>query len=126
MCYQKSDAAMGWDLSFAMGSMACMSLQDPTTGYAVSGPAPTPQLERLMARDSSSREAAQARVGAQMPVAQKAQMADIIIDNNAGRQQLQGRVSGAGTGLQQPREALQASAHASARSAAPASSDVLP
>lgn len=79
-----------------------------------------------MARDGSSREAAQARVGAQMPVAQKAQMADIIIDNNAGRQQLQGRVSGAGTGLQRPCKALQASAHASARSAAPASSDVLP
>ncbi len=51
------------------------------------------QLERLMARDGSGQEAAQARIAAQMPVAKKAQLADIVIDNNGGVAQLEGRAS---------------------------------
>jgi hypothetical protein len=47
-----------------------------------------------MQRDGSSREAAQARVSAQMPVASKAEMADIVIDNNGAQQGLEGRVGG--------------------------------
>jgi dephospho-CoA kinase len=55
------------------------------------------QLGRLMQRDGSSAEAAQARVSAQMPVARKAEMADIIIDNNGDERQLEGRVRVRGT-----------------------------
>ncbi|ARI76832.1 dephospho-CoA kinase [Halobacillus mangrovi] len=40
------------------------------------------QLERLMERDRSSREDAEQRIKAQIPVQQKAEMADAVIDNN--------------------------------------------
>ncbi|MGI8316824.1 dephospho-CoA kinase [Halobacillus mangrovi] len=40
------------------------------------------QLERLMERDRSSREDAEQRIKAQIPVKQKAAMADAVIDNN--------------------------------------------
>ena len=39
------------------------------------------QLERLMARDGITREAAQARIDAQLPLAQKVAVADYVIDN---------------------------------------------
>lgn len=42
------------------------------------------QLQRLMRRDSSTREHAQQRIDAQMPLAAKIARADVLIDNNAG------------------------------------------
>ncbi|WP_053367361.1 dephospho-CoA kinase [Bacillus sp. FJAT-27245] len=40
------------------------------------------QLSRLMARNSFSKEEAEARIGSQMPLSEKAAMADAVIDNN--------------------------------------------
>ncbi|WP_028783423.1 dephospho-CoA kinase [Thalassobacillus devorans] len=40
------------------------------------------QLERLMERDGSTKEEAIQRINAQLPVQQKAEMADEVIDNN--------------------------------------------
>ncbi len=46
------------------------------------------QVERLMNRDQSSRQDAEARIRAQMPVEEKAARADILIDNNGTLEQL--------------------------------------
>ena len=40
------------------------------------------QLERVMARDGSSRESALARIRAQLPMAEKVRVADYVIDND--------------------------------------------
>ncbi|WP_409270883.1 dephospho-CoA kinase [Neobacillus sp. SCS-31] len=40
------------------------------------------QLSRLMARNSFSKEEAEARIRSQMPLSEKADMADAVIDNN--------------------------------------------
>ncbi len=42
---------------------------------------PELQLQRLMARDGLSREEAQARIDAQLPLAEKVMRADFVIDN---------------------------------------------
>ena len=42
---------------------------------------PASQLERIMSRDGLSRDAAQARIDAQMPVGEKRAMADVVIEN---------------------------------------------
>ena len=49
---------------------------------------PETQLTRVMARDGLSREAALARVAAQMPMAEKVSLADIVIENDGGLQEL--------------------------------------
>jgi dephospho-CoA kinase len=41
----------------------------------------TQQLQRLMARDSLSKEAAQARIACQWPLARKRTLATVVIDN---------------------------------------------
>jgi dephospho-CoA kinase len=43
------------------------------------------QLERLMARDWLTEAAARARIGSQMPIADKARRAHYVIDNSGGR-----------------------------------------
>lgn len=43
---------------------------------------PEAQLSRLMARDGLDRPAAQARLAAQLPVAEKAARADVVVDNS--------------------------------------------
>jgi dephospho-CoA kinase len=42
------------------------------------------QIERILARDRGSRESALSRIRAQLPVAEKARVADHIVDNNDG------------------------------------------
>ena len=42
---------------------------------------PAVQIERTMARDDCSREEAQRRVDAQLPIDEKREMADHVIDN---------------------------------------------
>ncbi|WEE37177.1 dephospho-CoA kinase [Lactiplantibacillus paraplantarum] len=44
---------------------------------------PTVVLQRLMARNHLSQQAAQARIDSQMPLAQKVAQADVVIDNGA-------------------------------------------
>lgn len=50
------------------------------------------QLQRLMKRDSSSREDASARLNAQLPIAEKIQYADIVLDNSGSPQDLERQV----------------------------------
>ncbi|KAG2138518.1 dephospho-CoA kinase-domain-containing protein, partial [Suillus clintonianus] len=50
------------------------------------------QLQRLMARDNSSREDASARLNSQLPIAQKVQYADIVVDNSGTLQDLEEQV----------------------------------
>ena len=47
------------------------------------------QLHRLMARDKSSREDASSRLRAQMPITDKLDYADIVIDNSGPIQELE-------------------------------------
>ncbi|KAH9843142.1 dephospho-CoA kinase-domain-containing protein [Rhodofomes roseus] len=53
---------------------------------------PEIQLQRLMARDSSSREAAMGRLNAQLPIGEKVDYADIVVDNSGSLQDLQGQI----------------------------------
>ncbi|KAI0035049.1 CoaE-domain-containing protein, partial [Vararia minispora EC-137] len=52
------------------------------------------QMQRLQQRDGSPREAAQARIQAQMPIADKLEYADAVIDNSGGRSELETQVDG--------------------------------
>ncbi|HIK08905.1 MAG TPA: dephospho-CoA kinase [Oscillatoriaceae cyanobacterium M33_DOE_052] len=47
-----------------------------------------PQLQRLMARDKLTLDQAQARIHSQMPLAEKAAQADIILDNSSTKEYL--------------------------------------
>jgi hypothetical protein len=58
------------------------------------------QLARLMKRDGCSRAAAEARVGAQMPLSKKTALADIVISNEGSLQDLQQQVGVAGAAVQ--------------------------
>lgn len=55
--------------------------------------APQVQLERLMGRDNLSLEQAQARINAQLPLADKVAVADYIIDNSGDKAQTLEKVS---------------------------------
>ncbi|MGH7390934.1 MAG: dephospho-CoA kinase [Candidatus Rokuibacteriota bacterium] len=50
------------------------------------------QVARLMARDGVSREEALGRIGSQMPVAEKAKLADHVIDNSGDRAETEAQV----------------------------------
>lgn len=50
------------------------------------------QLQRLMTRDNSSREDASARLNSQLPIAQKVEYADIVLDNSGTVQDLEQQV----------------------------------
>lgn len=54
---------------------------------------PTVQLQRLMLRDGSSAGDAQARIDAQLPLAQKEALAQVVLHNDGDRQALQEQVS---------------------------------
>ncbi|EMD38153.1 hypothetical protein CERSUDRAFT_113304 [Gelatoporia subvermispora B] len=60
---------------------------------------PEIQLQRLMKRDRSSRQDASARLTAQLPIAEKVQYGDIVIDNSGTLQDLESQVSGLVTKL---------------------------
>lgn len=51
------------------------------------------QLERLMARDHLSREAALSRIASQMPMEEKKRLGRIVIDNRGSREELETQVS---------------------------------
>ena len=57
-----------------------------------SSPMPEVQLARLMARDGSTEAEARARIASQMPVADKAQLADYVIDNSGPRAETERQV----------------------------------
>ncbi|TEB18575.1 CoaE-domain-containing protein [Coprinellus micaceus] len=50
------------------------------------------QLQRLMARDNSSREDALSRLRSQMPIADKVAYADIVIDNSGTKHELETQI----------------------------------
>lgn len=51
------------------------------------------QIQRLMKRNGYSRNEAEQRINAQMPLAKKKQLADILIDNNGNREELKRQVA---------------------------------
>ncbi|KAH9945779.1 CoaE-domain-containing protein [Epithele typhae] len=53
---------------------------------------PEIQLQRLMKRDGSAREDATARLNAQLPIAEKVQYADVVIDNSGTPKELEQQV----------------------------------
>ncbi|MFD1441938.1 dephospho-CoA kinase [Lacticaseibacillus hegangensis] len=58
--------------------------EDSFDGVAVVTLPPNMQLERLMARDGLTQAQAQARIQAQLPLSEKIQRADFLIDNSQG------------------------------------------
>ncbi|KAJ7130805.1 CoaE-domain-containing protein [Mycena crocata] len=50
------------------------------------------QLERLMKRDNSSREDASSRLNSQLPIAEKVQYADHVVDNSGSLEELEAHV----------------------------------
>ncbi|KAH9900964.1 CoaE-domain-containing protein [Cubamyces lactineus] len=50
------------------------------------------QLQRLMKRDNSTREEASSRLNAQLPISEKVQYADLVIDNSGSLQDLERQV----------------------------------
>ena len=52
------------------------------------------QLQRLMNRDSLSREHALSRLGSQLPISEKVTYADIVIDNSGTKSELANHVEG--------------------------------
>jgi dephospho-CoA kinase len=52
----------------------------------------TQQLQRLMARDGLGEADARARIAAQWPLARKPQLADVVLNNRGGPEQLAARV----------------------------------
>ncbi|KAG1731946.1 dephospho-CoA kinase-domain-containing protein [Suillus lakei] len=50
------------------------------------------QLQRLMKRDNSSREDALARLNSQLPIAQKVEYADIVVDNSGSLEDLKQQI----------------------------------
>jgi dephospho-CoA kinase len=55
---------------------------------------PATELTRLMARDGMAAEEARGRIAAQMPVADKAALADYVIDNSGSRAETERQVRG--------------------------------
>jgi len=53
---------------------------------------PDTELARLMARDGMGKQEARGRIAAQMPVAEKAKLADYVIDNSGTRAETERRV----------------------------------
>lgn len=53
------------------------------------------QIDRLMQRNSLSVEQAEARINAQMPISEKCQLADLILDNSSSRKMLLRQVDAA-------------------------------
>jgi dephospho-CoA kinase len=52
------------------------------------------QLQRLMQRDGSRRDAAQARLNAQRPIADKLAYADLVVDNSGALHELEAQIPG--------------------------------
>ena len=64
--------------------------------------AETQQLQRLMARDGLGEADARARIAAQWPLARKRQLADVVLNNRGGPEQLATQVEQAQAWIKQP------------------------
>ena len=62
----------------------------------------TQQLQRLMARDGLGEADARARIAAQWPLARKRQLADVVLNNRGGPEQLAAEVEQARAWIRQP------------------------
>jgi dephospho-CoA kinase len=87
----RAAAAAHWeDLAAAGRRLACYEVpllfetgqEEAYRPVVVVQVSPATQLERIMARDGLERAAAQARIDAQMPLAEKAARADYVISND--------------------------------------------
>jgi dephospho-CoA kinase len=64
----------------------------PTIDGLVTSSSAEIQLQRLMQRDGSTREAARSRLQAQLPIAEKLEYADIVLDNSGTQAELEVQV----------------------------------
>ena len=62
----------------------------------------TQQLQRLMARDGLGEDDARARIAAQWPLARQRQLADVVLNNRGGPEQLAAEVEQARAWIRQP------------------------
>lgn len=91
-------AAAHW-LAFRPVAVIDMPLLFETGFYRVTSPSvlvacsPAVQLRRLQARDGMAREAAAARVAAQMPTERKRDMADAVLENDGSVEELRAQVA---------------------------------
>lgn len=77
---EAGDAGFGWVI-YDAALLVENRIHEMLPALIVVSCAPELQIERLMARDDFEREAAQARIDAQLPLAAKCDVADWIIDN---------------------------------------------
>ncbi len=79
-------AAQGHDLAFYDAALLFeVGLDQAMALVVVVDAPPEVQLQRLLARDGLGREAAEARLRAQLPVAEKAARADVVVENGDDR-----------------------------------------
>jgi dephospho-CoA kinase len=78
-------------------------LEDGMDGLIVVSAPPAVQLARLMARDGVDQETAQARIAAQLPLADKVAAADWVIDNGGDREATAAQVAALWKQLQEAR-----------------------
>jgi dephospho-CoA kinase len=81
----------GYDVPLLFESMSPTSYRPTVVVYAPE----EVQVARVMARDNLREDEARSRVLAQMPLAEKARLADVVIDNGGTLEELRHRVSGA-------------------------------
>ena len=87
-------SAAGHPLAFYEAALIFEKNLDPTfDGVVLVTAGEDTQLRRLMARDHLSREDAQRRIAAQMPLAEKAKRATVILDSEASLEELKRRVA---------------------------------
>jgi dephospho-CoA kinase len=77
-----------WDAALLLESGSATGMDRVVVVFAD----PTTELSRLMARDGLGEEEARRRIASQMPVADKAKLADYVIDNSGSRAETERQV----------------------------------
>lgn len=77
-----------WDAALLLESGSATGMDRVVVVFAD----PATELSRLMARDGLGEEEARRRIASQMPVAEKAKLADYVIDNSGSRAETERRV----------------------------------
>lgn len=85
----KKDAVVLLDVPLLFETLMNRDISDIVVVYAP----PDIQLKRLMDRDNIDETDAMARINAQMPVAEKREMADFVIDNSGTIEQTESQVN---------------------------------
>jgi dephospho-CoA kinase len=90
-----------WDAALLLESGGATGMDRVVVVFAD----PATELSRLMARDGLGEEEARRRIASQMPVAEKAKLADYVIDNSGSRAETERQVREVYRALLRDREA---------------------